>query len=70
MMAHNVLDLYGGVLGHSDAIDELFLKLHKQVNNTPSPHPIDTPFKVITLIGSIDTPSQYTLVTRPLNTPS
>jgi U3 small nucleolar RNA-associated protein 15 len=31
LVAHKVLDLYGGVLGHSDAIDELFLKLHKQV---------------------------------------
>ena len=47
MMAHNVLDLYGGVLGHSDAIDELFLKLRKQVKNTPcqqtlSTHAIDS----------------------------
>ena len=54
MMAHNVLDLYGGVLGHSDAIDELFLKLHKQVcKHTLSIHPLNTP-------------SQHTLSTRPI----
>ena len=30
-VAHKVLDLYACVLGHSDSIDELFLKLHRQV---------------------------------------
>ena len=30
-MAHTLLDMYGSTLGHSDAIDELFLKLHRQV---------------------------------------
>jgi U3 small nucleolar RNA-associated protein 15 len=29
--AHQVLDMYACVLGHSDAIDELFLKLHRHV---------------------------------------
>jgi hypothetical protein len=31
-VAHKMLDLYASVLGHSDAIDELFLKLHRQVS--------------------------------------
>ena len=30
-VAHKVLDLYASVLGQSDSIDELFLKLHRQV---------------------------------------
>lgn len=30
-VAHHILDMYASVLGRSDAIDELFLKLHKQV---------------------------------------
>mmetsp|Transcript_26676 Transcript_26676/g.39635 ORF Transcript_26676/g.39635 Transcript_26676/m.39635 type:complete len:514 (+) Transcript_26676:122-1663(+) len=30
-VAHRILDLYGAVLGHSDAIDELFHKLRQQV---------------------------------------
>lgn len=30
-MAHRVVDLYAGVLGRSDSIDELFLKLQRQV---------------------------------------
>lgn len=31
-VAHKVLDLYASVLGQSDSIDELFLKLHRQVS--------------------------------------
>ena len=30
-VAHRIIDLYSGVLGHSDAIDELFVKLQRQV---------------------------------------
>lgn len=33
-VVHKLLDIYAGVLGHSDALDELFLKLHKQVTPT------------------------------------
>jgi U3 small nucleolar RNA-associated protein 15 len=28
---HKVLDIYSSVIGHSDMIDEIFMKLHKQV---------------------------------------
>ena len=31
VVTHKILDLYASVLGHSDSIDELFLKLHRQV---------------------------------------
>jgi hypothetical protein len=31
-VTHKVLDLYSSVLGQSDSIDELFLKLHRQVS--------------------------------------
>jgi UTP15 C terminal len=31
-VTHKVLDLYASVLGQSDSIDELFLKLHRQVS--------------------------------------
>ena len=30
-VVHRMMDLYAGVLGKSDAIDELFLKLQRQV---------------------------------------
>lgn len=31
LVVHQILDLYGGVIGHSEVIDELFLKLQQQV---------------------------------------
>ena len=31
LVIHNVLDLYGNILGHSDSIDELFVKLRRQI---------------------------------------
>ena len=30
-VVHRLVDLYAGVLGHTDSIDELFLKMHRQV---------------------------------------
>ena len=49
LVAHKVLDLYGGVLGHSDAIDELFLKLHKQVKAE-----VGFQRQVMQVMGSLD----------------
>jgi U3 small nucleolar RNA-associated protein 15 len=49
LVAHNVLDLYGGVLGHSDAIEELFLKLHKQVKSE-----VGFQRQVMKVMGSLD----------------
>lgn len=48
-VAHRLLDLYASVLGHSDAIDELFLKLQKQVNQEKS-------FRreIMKIMGSLD----------------
>ena len=48
-MAHRVLDLYGGVLGQSDAIDELFLRLHKQVQSELHFHK-----EIMRVSGSLD----------------
>lgn len=48
-VAHKVLDLYAGVLGHSDAIDELFLKLQKHVKAEVSFHR-----QIMRVMGSLD----------------
>jgi len=44
-----ILDLYGSVLGHSEAIDELFLKLHKQVKSE-----LEFQRQTMTVIGQLD----------------
>jgi U3 small nucleolar RNA-associated protein 15 len=49
MVAHKVLDLYAGVLGHSDAIDELFLKLHKHVKSE-----VGFQRQIMKVMGSLD----------------
>ncbi len=48
-VAHKILDLYAGVLGHSDAIDELFLKLQRQVRSEVSFHR-----QIMRVMGSLD----------------
>lgn len=35
-VAHRIIDMYSCVIGQSDRIDELFMKLHKQVNTEVS----------------------------------
>ena len=48
-VTENILDLYACVLGHSDAIDELFLKLQRQVKS-------EVMFQrdVMSVLGSLD----------------
>ena len=48
-VVHKVLDLYAGKLGHSEAIDELFFKLQKQVKS-------ETVFQrqIMRVLGSLD----------------
>ncbi len=48
-VAHKVLDLYAGVLGHSEAIDELFAKLQRQVKSEVSFHR-----QIMRVMGSLD----------------
>lgn len=49
VVAHKVLDLYACVLGHSDSIDELFLKLHRQVKSE-----VGFQRQVMRVMGSLD----------------
>lgn len=48
-VTHKVLDLYANVLGHSDAIDQLFMKLQKQVK-------VEVQFQreIMRVMGSLD----------------
>lgn len=46
---HKILDLYANVIGHSDAIDELFLKLHKQVRSE-----VGFQRAILRVMGSLD----------------
>ena len=48
-IAHKLLDIYGGVLGRSDGIDELFFKLQRQVRS-------ETNFQkqIMRALGSVD----------------
>lgn len=48
-VVQKMLDLYAGVLGHSDAIDELFLKLHKQVRAE-----VGFQRQILRVMGSLD----------------
>ena len=49
MVVQRVLDLYAEVLGQSDAIDELFLKLHKQVRAE-----VGFQRQILRVMGSLD----------------
>ena len=49
LVAQKVLDLYASVLGHSDAIDELFLKLHKHVKSE-----VGFQRQIMKVMGSLD----------------
>jgi U3 small nucleolar RNA-associated protein 15 len=48
-VVQKVLDLYASTLGHSDAIDELFLKLHKQVRAE-----VGFQRQILRVMGSLD----------------
>lgn len=48
-VVQKMLDLYASVLGHSDAIDELFLKLHKQVRAE-----VGFQRQILRVMGSLD----------------
>jgi U3 small nucleolar RNA-associated protein 15 len=49
VVTHRVMDLYASVLGHSDSIDELFLKLHRQVRAE-----IGLQRKMMRVMGTLD----------------
>ena len=59
LVADRLIDLYGGVLGHSDAIDELFLKLQRQVR-------MEVSFQrnIMQVMGSLDNIINSCLVTH------
>jgi U3 small nucleolar RNA-associated protein 15 len=48
-VSHRIVDLYCGILGHSDAIDELFHKLRQQVKAELSFHR-----EIMRVVGSLD----------------
>lgn len=48
-VVQKMLDLYASVLGHSDAIDELFMKLHKQVRAE-----VGFQRQILRVMGSLD----------------
>jgi len=48
-VTHRLVDIYAGVLGHSDAIDELFLKLHRQVRAE-----VGMQRKMMSVMGALD----------------
>ena len=48
-VAHRVVDLYAEVLGRSDSIDELFVKLHRQVKAE-----VGFQKQAVRVVGSLD----------------
>lgn len=48
-VVHKILDMYAGVLGQSDAIDELFAKLHRQVRDE-----VGFQRQILRVMGSLD----------------
>lgn len=57
-VVHAILDIYSATLGHSDAIDELFLKLHKQVRAE-----VGFQKQIMRVMGSLDAIINTSLVT-------
>ena len=49
LVIHNVLDLYGNILGHSDSIDELFVKLRRQIKKE-----VEFQQQAISIVGALD----------------
>ena len=49
LVIHNVLDLYGNILGHSDSIDELFVKLRRQIKKE-----VEFQQQAISILGALD----------------
>lgn len=46
---HHVLDLYGNILGHSDSIDELFVKLRQQIKKE-----VEFQQQACSILGALD----------------
>ena len=46
---HHVLDLYGNILGHSDSIDELFVKLRRQIKKE-----VEFQQQACTILGALE----------------
>jgi U3 small nucleolar RNA-associated protein 15 len=62
-VSHRIVDLYCGVLGHSDAIDELFHKLRQQVKAEVSFHR-----EIMRVVGSVDEIISASALTRASDT--
>lgn len=62
-VSHRIVDLYCGVLGHSDAIDELFHKLRQQVKAEVGFHR-----EIMRVVGSLDEIISASALTRSNDT--
>lgn len=62
-VSHRIVDLYCGVLGHSDAIDELFHKLRQQVKAEVGFHR-----EIMRVVGSLDEIISASALTRSSDT--